>query len=403
MITMGSLFLVIVILIGSINLVNLYQMNVKADNLLVLLADNNGKMPQNPKDGPREPKFEFEGKLSAETPFITRYFVVRLDEIDAITQIDTGHVAAISSAVAQEYAQKVLASKKLTGYRGDYKFLVAEQGDQKLLLFVDCHVQIQSAMSFLWISCVIALFSMLVVFILVWVLSKRAVRPVIEQLDRQKQFITDAGHEIKTPLAIISANSDVLELQHGSNEWVGSIKNQTKRLDSLVKGLLSLARLDEGKSALEFSEFSLSKVASDTASGFETLAVKGEKTFSLQVQSDLVISGNEGSIRQLISILVDNAVKYTPVGGNIAIVLARQGNTKKILFEVVNTYDTANGEIDMERLFDRFYRADSSRASGRETGGYGIGLSIAKEIAQLHKCRITANRQGGLICFRVLF
>ncbi|URZ00292.1 sensor histidine kinase [Clostridium felsineum] len=256
---------------------------------------------------------------------------------------------------------------------------------------------LQQATLFLIISCIVALVTLICVFILVSIFSKKAINPIIESMEKQKQFITDAGHEIKTPLAIISANADVLELTSGTNEWITSIRNQSNRLDRLVKNLLMLSKMNENLD-LVFSDFNLSTAAVEITNSFEVIAEKQNKKLVMDIQSNIILKGEENGIRQLISTLVDNAIKYSNDNGTIKISL--RAIKKSIKIEVYNTADNIDKE-NLDKLFDRFYRADSSRS--RETGGYGIGLSIAKSIVERHRGKILAKSEDGKsICFTVL-
>ncbi len=421
-----SLLAVMVLVIGTINVINLVQTNRNVDNILHLLSENDGKFPAmfrhrddgenlpdeiTPPDGempqegsppsmeePRGGRQEFSPGITEETPFKTRYFIVRTDEDGQITQVDTGHIAAVSSEDAQSYASGVLAKKKNTGYTGIYKYLIRDTDSGSVIVFVDCSTELSTALSFLVISVTISLISVLVVFILVFVFSRRAVKPVIESVEKQKQFITDAGHELKTPIAIISANTDVLELTSGKNEWTESIRNQTKRLGGLVKDMLTLSRMDEESYTLKWQTFSVSQAVEEAASPFETPAKNEGKTFVTDIAPDLSFNGDESQIRQLVTILCDNALKYSSENSLIRLTLASKG--KNILFTVQNTC-AVFPEGDLNRLFDRFYRGESSRS--RETGGCGIGLSIARAIVQAHKGKISAVREeNNVICFRVV-
>lgn len=403
-ISMGSLALVMVVIIGMMNALNMVQLNQRADGLLQILSENSGKFPEMEKDKnkgkerPPMPEPGFGLKLTAETRFETRYFTVCLNQEGAVAWIDTGHIAAVSSAQAEEYAAQVLGKNRATGYYGFYKYRVAEQDGQKLVIFVDCHSQIQTALSFFIVSSGVALAALLVVLVLVSVFSKRAIRPVAESMEKQKQFITNAGHEIKTPLAIISANTEVLELCCGSNEWLESIRNQTRRLDSLVKNLLTLSRLEDGKMALPTATFSLSDAVFETAAAFQPLAASQNKRLALRIEPGIVKNGNEESLRELVSILTDNAVKYADEQGKVCVSLQREGKTARLV--VFNTCQEAP-EGDLTKLFDRFYRADNSRS--RESGGYGIGLSIARAIVQAYHGTIAArSADGKSMCFTVV-
>jgi signal transduction histidine kinase len=235
-------------------------------------------------------------------------------------------------------------------------------------------------------------------FALVSVFSKKAIKPIIESMEKQKQFITDAGHEIKTPLAIISANADVLELTGGDSEWITSIRNQITRLDKLVKNLLTLSKIDEGNIKMVFTDFDLSKAVFETAGAFEAIAETQKKKFQMELQPGLKYHGDESSIQQLISTLVDNALKYSNVEGSIKISL--NATKKGAKLEVFNTADEID-KANLDKLFGRFYRADSSRS--RDTGGYGIGLSIAKSIVEAHHGKISVKSDDGKsICFTVI-
>ncbi|WP_406541572.1 sensor histidine kinase [Clostridium ljungdahlii] len=398
MITMGSLALVVFILLGSINIVNLYQIDRKVNGALKILSENQGKFPiyKKGKLPPNEQRFGFQ--MNAETQFETRYFVVHVNKDGSIREIDTNHIAAVSSADAAGYANKVLGSGKTSGYSDIYKYIVVNKPDGLMLVFMDCRSQIQIATLFLLTSCGVALITLLLVFILVSIFSKKAINPIIENMEKQKQFITDAGHEIKTPLAIISANADVLELTHGKSKWITSTRNQISRLDKLVKNLLTLSKMDEGNVKLVFTDFDLSDSVFETTAPFGTIAEAQNKKFLMDIKPGIKLHGDEDSIDQLVSTLVDNAVKYTNEKGTIKISLSTAKKCSKL--EVYNTTDEIDKD-NLDRLFDRFYRVDSSRS--RETGGYGIGLSIAKSIVQAHHGKISVRSEDGKsICFTVL-
>lgn len=398
MIAMGSLALVMFILLGSINAVSLYQTDKKLNGVIRVLSENHGEFPKYSKGtvSNSEQKFGFE--ITPETQFQTRYFVVKVYKDGSINDIDTSHVAAVTSEDAAGYVSKVLSSGKISGYQDIYKYAVVDEPYGKMLIFIDCRIQLQAITSFLLISCTVALVTLLLVFILVSVFSKKAINPIIKSMEKQKQFITDAGHEIKTPLAIISANADVLELTSGKNEWITSIRNQTERLDKLVKKLLLLSKMNEDEIKLVFSDLDLSSIVFETASSFEVIAEKQNKKLVMDIQPGLKFHGDENSIRQLVSTLVDNAMKYSNDEGIIKISLSAR--KRRIIMKIYNTTDKID-KGNLDKLFDRFYRADSSRS--RETGGYGIGLSIAKTIVEEHQGKISArSKDGKSICFTVI-
>ena len=241
------------------------------------------------------------------------------------------------------------------------------------------------------ISAFVSLITITVLTILVYLLSKKAMKPVADSIDKQKQFITDASHELKTPLTIIAANAEVLEMCEGENEWLTSIKNQTTRLSHLVKNLVELTKLNEIHDDKLRSNFNISTALLETASNFETSAEVANKNFSYSAADDIIYHGNEAEIRQLITILCDNAIKYTDECGHIKLSLYKSG--KNIIIESYNTCEYVDPQT-VSRLFDRFYRADSSRTRDSKTGGYGIGLSIAQAIVHRHKGKIKVFTSG---------
>lgn len=396
-ITMLSLTLVMLLFVGLINGINYYKMIQQINGSIEILSANQGEFPKFDRKNHmgRQPMTGFE--MNEETPFETRYFIVKVNIDNSIRQIDTSHIAVTAEEV-QNYADKALKNGKTRGFIGIYRYEVVKQGYGSMLIFLNCRNRIQITVQLLITSVFVALATLFLVFILVSLFSRKAINPIIENMEKQKQFITDAGHEIKTPLAIISANADVLELTGGENEWITSIRNQTTRLDKLVKNLLTLSKMEEEKLQLVFSDFDLSKAVSDIADPFRSIAETQNKSLIMDIQPDLRMHGDIGSIHQLVSTLVDNALKYSDENGTIKISLSAA--KKGIKLEVYNT--VKHIEIgNHEKLFDRFYRTDTSRS--RDTGGYGIGLSIARSIVEAHHGKISAkSTDGKSICFTVI-
>ncbi|MBR1749427.1 MAG: HAMP domain-containing histidine kinase [Ruminococcus sp.] len=428
-----SLFVVELVIVGVINGLNFYNVNEQADTLLSLISEGGGKFPDtigseqskryspdNKPDAvsssddstrPDPPEVSGTGKrnksskvigvgeIDIETRYSTRYFTVTTNLENDIKQINTSHIAAVSAKQAKEFAQSILESGDKTGYKDNYKYLVTTQGEEKLIIVVDVNSDIKTARNFFLISLLVAFGSLLVVTVLVTVFSKRAIRPAVENMERQKQFIVDAGHEIKTPLAIISANTEVIEMLGGDNEWLDSIKHQTKRLSDLVQRLLKLAKMeDEVIQEMVITDFNISDAVADVAEPFVTLAKSKNKDIELDIEENLTFTGDEASVRELVSILTENAVKYADEDTVIKISLKRHG--KETHLSVFNKGDPI-AEESLSRLFDRFYREDSSRT--RETGGSGIGLSIARSIVNAHKGSISAkNTDGGILFTAVL-
>lgn len=216
-------------------------------------------------------------------------------------------------------------------------------------------------------------------------LSRFVVRSAEESYRKQKQFITDANHELKTPLTLILTNIDIAESELGQNEWLDDIRTEGERCAALVNRLVTLSRMDEETEQLQFADFTLSDAVQDTVSEFEELAAMCGKELTADIAPGLQCCGNEAELRQLTAILLDNAVKYCDAGGSIHAALSRK---KHLTLTVTNSCRNVDS-IQLDRLFDRFYREDTARTAG---SGFGIGLSIAQSIAERHRGSIKAYK-----------
>lgn len=210
-----------------------------------------------------------------------------------------------------------------------------------------------------------------------------------ESYEKQKRFITDAGHELKTPLTIISADTDLAEVECGENQWLTDIRRQAQRLTGLTHDLIFLSRMEE-QPQLQLLDFPLSDLVEETAQSFLAPAKSQGKTLSLSIQPLLSCTGDEKSLRQLLSILLDNALRYAPAGADIAVELQSKG--RSILLRVSNPMAHPLDKAALEHLFDRFYRGDAARSAG----GYGLGLSIARSIVAAHRGKIRAECPDGV-------
>lgn len=415
LISILSMLLVLTIIIGSINMINYHRLVQDAEHILRILAENNGEFPKDrlaPRETeqkvqtspdaeateekqqdtppvPREPK-PHSMKMSPEAPYETRYFSVLLTENGTVKSTNIKRIAAIDSETACEYAVQVWNTHRTSGFLSSYRYLRTETSEGTMIIFVDCNRNLSTFFAFLLNSITVSLLGLFSVFLLVLFFSRLVMRPVSESYEKQRQFITDAGHEIKTPLTIIDANREILEMEYGENEWSQSIGRQTSRLTELTNSLIYLSRMEEADSHLQNTDFSISDLARETADAFQMLANAQGKQFSTKITPSLAYHGDEPSICRLFSILLENAIKYSPPQGSIEVTLDKRG--KNIRFMVYNTAEQVSPE-SLAHLFDRFYRADSSRNS--ETGGYGIGLSIARAVTAAHKGKITAESHDG--------
>lgn len=333
-----------------------------------------------------------------EARYTTRFFAVYRNLSGEIEVISRDHIYSIDEDTAKEYAEAVLQKGREKGYYGEYRYLVDAGSTGSTVLFLNATPVLQFMRNLFIVSTATGIFSLLVVLILVLFFSQYAVRPYVKNMERQKQFITDAGHELKTPLTAIATSADIAAMEYEGDEWISSIQKQTARLTRLVGELVALSRLDEEIPFPEKCIFSVSDAAWETAEPFAVRAKAEGKQYHQSIGDNLSLYGDRNAIQQLISILLDNAVKYTDTGGEVRLDLYRR--RRKICIEVMNTCSLPE-TADLERLFDRFYRVDESRST--RTGGTGIGLAMAQAIAETHGGKIRAERTDATrIRFRVI-
>ena len=403
-----SVLAVLVILVGGINISNYIQVVNDSDMILRMLSDNGGRFPErepvgNLDQGGGPPPGVWHGARidSPELAFETRFFTVTYSSGGDVVKTDTDMVYSVSDENAVIMADSVVMSGKTAGFVYDYRYLVSEMSDGgRIVIFSDRGAALANFRSFRNASIIISLLGLLIIGSIIYLISGRAVRPIEEAGEKQKRFISDAGHEIKTPLAIIRADADVLMMEAGQdNEWVSDIIRQTERLSELTSDLISLSKMEEGGSTLVTEEADLSAMAEDAADSVKSLTIMKKKEFSYDIESGVHIKCDKKAVYELMSILLDNAVKYCPEGGNISFSLSSKG--KKAVITTENDTDGSIGEEAVKHLFDRFYRTDASRNSG--TGGFGIGLSVALAVTEAHKGRISAEiPRDGRIRFTVI-
>ena len=471
-IAMLSVSIVLIAIVGTINIANYMSTNEALDARLKLIAGNGGTFPDllergsmgeegnttddsinkgtpTPKEPPsgrtdvqppedmnqadlkddnlKENDLKRHG-ISPESQFDTRYFTVTINSKGEVENIDTSKIASVSSENAAEYAKKLWKSGKKgdgkSGFAESCKYLTVDEDGSTMYIFLSCQRELSTIKTYILASVGISVFGLVVVFVMIYFFSGKILKPVSESYEKQKRFITDASHEIKTPLTIIDANTEVIEMMEGENEWTNSTRKQVARLTSLTEKLVFLSRMDEEATKLEMLEFSLSDAILDTAEPFKTVARTKGKKLTIDVTDGILYTGDEKTIRQLVSILLDNAMKYSGCSnagfekGNInknnlnktiqtqndcattinpapEIEISLKQSGKNRIITVWNTVDeTANikkGRQDM--LFERFYRTDTSHNS--KTGGFGIGLSVAYAIVKAHKGKITAESKDG--------
>ncbi len=394
-----SVLSVIAVVFAMIFALNVSSMNRNLDILADTVSEGGGRFPDRfpevpppQKEGRGEGRFDF---ITPETPFATRHFTVLFDKSGEVVRTNTDAIYSITEESAVAYAQEAADGGEARGWRDNYRYKVFPTEQGRGVVFIDGSVSRAS----LWQSMTIALCVLLgcaaLVLLLIALLSGRVVKPIAQSYEKQKQFVTDASHELKTPLTLILANLDIAEAELGKNEWLSDIRTEGRRMTKLVNQLVALSRMDEEAPPLCVAQLNVSEVLADVVSEFRHLAESGEKTLTAEIEPDVHLCADEALFRRLLSVLLDNAVKYCDDGGEI---LVRLEKRRRTVLTVENTY-AAVGEAELHRLFDRFYRADKARQYG---GGYGIGLSMAKAIVERHRGEIVAYKKDAThIGFRV--
>ena len=396
-----SVLVVVTLAFGVILAWNISSMNRNMDVLADRVSEGGGQFSdvhqgghRPDKEPPRdEGKFDF---ITSETPFSTRHFTVFFDEGGQVTETFTESIYSITEAEAVTYAERAVDEGGERGWMANYRYKVYTTDVGTGVVFVDGSVNRSSLMQSMTIAGVVLLGCAALVLVLIFLLSKKAVKPIAESFEKQRQFITDANHELKTPLTLILANLDIARAELGPNEWLDDIRAEGHRMAELVNRLIELSRMDEEGHSLHLAEVPLGVLVADTVAEFESLAKDRGKTMTAVIDKEITYRGDEALLHRLLGILLDNAIKYCDPEGEISITLHRG---RHVALTVENTYADV-GEVALDRLFDRFYRADRAR---RFTGGYGVGLSMAKAIAEKHKGNITAYKKDGThIGFKVV-
>lgn len=386
-ITMISVTSVLLLLGIIINTANFVSVNSELTQMLTVISENEGKIPM------AFDRFEPGGfrpgrQFTEETPYSTRYFVLRYTPTGTLVQSDLEHIATVTKDDTEKYLAIALRHGEGYGYTAGYKFFVASHGNNRnMAIFLDCHQQMNNIQMIAILTIAAIAVCIALVYVVVLLFSRKAVDPVVRSTERQKQFITDASHELKTPITVIATSLTVLEMETGKQKWIDKAKAQTEKLKELVNSLVTLSKMDEEQSVLRPADFDISAAVGEAADSFSDFSASNGHELLLSIEPNLTYHGDEYMIRQLVSIFLDNAVKYA--ADETPIVFSLQKEKKGVAVKCRNECKEPLEEKELSKLFDRFYRPDKSRTAS--TGGFGIGLSLAKEIAEGHKGSIHAK------------
>lgn len=321
------------------------------------------------------------------------YFVIMADTSGKF--LDIFNNDEIENSLAQRYIDSILDDGAVSGMIESFQFCKSQKINGTVFVFTDKSAEMNMLDRLIKTTILIGSVSFILLSVLVVFLSRKSIEPVQKAFEKQKQFISDASHELKTPLTIISANADVLAGEIGDNKWLNYIQSQAYRMSLLVNDLLNLTRLENNSADMTFSEFNLSQAVLNTALPFECQAFEAHKIFNVDVEKNITIVASERHCKQLFAIFIDNAIKHSDENGEIKVSLKKSGDKK-----IFSVYNTGSGirDDEKEKIFERFYRSDDSRS--RSTGGYGLGLAIAKSIIDYHKFKLSVeNIQGKYIKF----
>ncbi len=395
---MAAVTVLLLILMLSINGLAWIMFERQSDEMMSMLINSGGNFMQTfsrDDDNRQLPPPDRDMMRSA------RFFTVYLDDNGAALFANVDEIFFVNMDEAIEYANQAVKKGSSSGRIDRYKYEIEQTGDGLRIYFLDITRELLTMKTLLSVSAIIAAGSWLIVLLFVILLSGNVVQPIIAGVEKQKQFITNAGHELKTPLAIIQSNNDAMSLIHGENKYNRNIKEQVTRLSELTANLLLQARLDE-EVQLRKEPLNISELTESVLLPYRDSAEAAGLSLTSSITPDLIMNTNRETFTQLLNILMDNTMKYTVPGGSINFTLVKESGHICIMEE--NSCDADMNSTDPEKLFERFYRADSARTQTDQHSGYGIGLSAARSICEALGGKLTAAYPSlGRICFLVQF
>lgn len=392
-IALVALAVAMVLVVLVVNAANWFSVRNELQETLAFLSEFGGAPGRDMLDGRLMGMKPHTRNLISEST----WFSVLYDPSGAIRDINLLTSADMDEETAAALAKRALAQSGRSGFLQDYLYLVRDmaRGD-KTVLFLNCETKLAAVRNLALISALACVGGIALAFLFVALASRKAIEPTIRNMEQQKQFITNASHELKTPLTVIATNMELLQMEHPDNQWVKSTQKQTGQMRHLVDELVYLSRMEEENAPLVMEDISLASLLQETAEPFIAMAEFQGKTFTVEAADGLVLRGNRASVQRLLSTLLDNAVKYTPPEGSIQVNAGSEG--RHMTLTVSNDVSQPLTEEQCRQLFDRFYRADPSRSKEKQNG-FGIGLAIASAIVERHDGSISAAMEGHRLVF----
>ena len=396
-----SLVLLLGIIVISSNYLTYRELVADAEMILDMILENQGYVQEKAlaDSAALEEKnliqefFTVKRMHSLEIMYESRFFTTVLSDTGEVRSVSTEHIAMVDDAQAEAYARQVFGKRADRGFIDDFRYRriydIDDSSNDFSVIFLDCGRKLFTFRNTLGINCLISFMGLFVIFLIIAVLSGKIVRPVSDSYEKQKQFIAVAGHEIKTPITIIDADAELLSMEIGEeNEWLLDIRRQTKRMTALTNDLLTLSRMDADQQQYTMIDFPISDVVGEMAGAFQTLARSRGRKIRAEIAPMLSYCGDENSIRQVVGILLDNAIKYS----SSEEILLKLGKKNHNIFLCVRNHAKPVSPAQLRHFFDRFYRTEQSRSA--DSGGYGLGLPIAKSLVEAHQGRISVSARG---------
>ncbi|QNQ82047.1 HAMP domain-containing histidine kinase [Lactobacillus sp. PV037] len=404
-----SLAIVLFFTMGTLLFFSYHQSSGEVNRVLTALDKNHGHLtPQNaqPVFGNQNDVINRNfgaGTYNPEAVYQYRYFTVGVTPQNTVQIMNDENVDGISKKQIKQVAQKIISKKNIANRvkigKNIYAFRITKNElGNRMIIFLNESLIFNRFWILVKIAGVLSVVALIIFATVLILISKKAIGPIIRTYKKQKEFITNAGHELKTPLAIISANTEMQEMLGEDSEWVESTKQQTQRLTQLINNLIAMARTGETKEVV-VSKVNFSQIVKEVTQSFKSLMEQKGLHYNAQIATDLNVWGEKHSLNELVNILLDNACKYCDLDGKISINLRRGRIGKQAILSISNTYAAGAG-LDYKSFFERFYREDKSHNSKKS--GFGIGLAMAKEMVESFGGKINVSYKNSQITFTVL-
>lgn len=396
-----SLAIILFASFGGVVLATQYRTDKEITNVLQLLAKNNGQLNQKAARKTLGPD------SNKDSLFKYRYFTLSLSSTSKLKLVDNTHISTISASDITSNSSLIKRTIKNTTSEGSiminsnpYRFILvkSKSSNQTSAIFLDTTPITASYKHLFRVAIFLGISGLIFFTLILFLLSNQAIKPIVEAYEKQRRFITNAGHELKTPLAIISANTEMEEMIGKSDEWTESTKEQVERLTMLINQLISLARMSE-KDELILERVNFSDSVKRAANSFKSLIQKDGKNYDIEIESDLFVNGEKQSLYELVNILIDNANKYCDEAGRVSVNLNKGSLGRNAILQVKNSFKDGKS-INYNKFFERFYRSDESHNS--QKGGFGIGLSMAQDLVRVFGGKINASYDGKNVVLTVI-